>query len=102
VLVKVPALTVTLASALFMAVTTYAMLQLKSQTAVTIAVFGDVFPRGAGTAIEIAITFGWIGLAISSPIIGRITAGSTLQKALLVLPIFSVVMILVNLVLRPR
>jgi fucose permease len=118
VLVKVPALTVTLASGLLMAITTYTMLQLKSQTAVTIAVFcaglamapvfpttlamvGDAFPRGTGTAMGIAITCGWIGLAISSPIIGRITAGSTLQKALLLLPIFSLAMILVNLVLRP-
>jgi hypothetical protein len=49
----------------------------------------------------IVITSGWVGLAVSSPIIGNVAASSSLQKGLLVLPAFSVAMILVNLALRP-
>jgi hypothetical protein len=51
----------------------------------------------------IVITFGWIGLAVSSPLIGSIAGADSanLGTALLVLPVFSVAMILVNLVLRP-
>ena len=118
VLVRVPALTVTLAASVLMALTTYAMLQVQSETAVTVAVFcaglamapvfpttlamvGDAFPRGTGTAMGIAITSGWLGLAVSSPIIGAVTSASTLQRALLLLPLFSAGMIVVNLVLRP-
>jgi len=44
------------------------------------------------------ITCGWLGLAVSSPIIGSF---AHLQTALLLLPGFSVIMILVNLALRP-
>ena len=118
VLVKVPALTVTFAAGLLMAITTYITLQVRSETAVTIAVFcaglamapvfpttlamvGDAFPRGTGTAMGIAITSGWLGLAVSSPIIGAIASASTLQRALLLLPLFSLGMIVVNLLLRP-
>lgn len=118
VLVKVPAITVTLAAAILMAITTFVMLQLHSANAITLAVFcaglsmapvfpttlamvGDAFPRGTATAMCIAITLGWVGLAVSSPIIGHVKAGSDLSHALLLLPLFSVLMILVNLVLRP-
>ena len=51
-----------------------------------------------GTAIGIAVTFGWIGLAVSSPIIGGV-AGSDpkgLKKGLLVIPAASLVMFLVS------
>jgi fucose permease len=117
VLVKVPALTVTLFSAILIALTTFIMLRLDSPVAITAAVFctglsmapvfpttlaivGDTFPRGTATAMGIAITFGWIGLAISSPIIGRVSNGSSLGNALLLLPAFAVVMVLVNVGLR--
>jgi MFS family permease len=69
----------------------------------TLAIVGDVFPRATATAMGIAITSGWIGLMVSSKIIGGI-AGSDptrLKTALLVIPIFSVLMIVVNLILRP-
>jgi len=51
----------------------------------------------------IAITSGWIGLAVSSRIIGAIagTDPGRIKTALLVLPAFSVVMIVVNLAVRP-
>jgi MFS family permease len=67
----------------------------------TVAIIGDVFPRMTGTAIGIGITCGWIGLAVSSRVIGSIAAGdpTRLKKALLVLPGMSVIMILVNLAL---
>lgn len=117
VLTKVPALTVTLMSAIFMAITTYAMLVLNSTTAITAAVFlagismapvfpttlaivGDTFSRGTATAMGIVITCGWIGLAVSSPIIGAMARGNNYHRALMLLPLFSVVMVLVNLVLR--
>ncbi|MBV9406951.1 MAG: MFS transporter [Acidobacteriaceae bacterium] len=117
VLIKVPALTVTLIAAICMAVTTYAMLLLDSTTAITIAVFcaglsmapvfpttlaivGDTFPRGVATAMGIAITCGWIGLAVSSKIIGAIAQGNSYRRALMILPLFSLAMVVTNLVLR--
>jgi fucose permease len=69
----------------------------------TLAMVGDAFPVATATAMGIVITFGWIGLAVSSPIIGSIGGGddTRLGTALLVLPVFSVLMIGVNLILRP-
>lgn len=117
ILHRIPALTVTLASAILMAITTYAMLRLGSPTAITIAVFcaglsmapvfpttlavvGDTFSRGVATAMGIAITCGWIGLAVSSKIIGALAQGQNYRHALMLLPFFSLVMVLTNLVLR--
>ena len=118
ILIKVPALTVTLVAALLMAITTFAMLELQSPTAITAAVFcaglsmapmfptvlaitGDTFTRGTATATGIVITCGWIGLAVSSQIIGALAEGGKYHRALMLIPIFSVLMVLVNLVLRP-
>jgi fucose permease len=120
VLMKVRAATVTLGAAVLMAITTYLMLQSNDPAMAGVAVFcaglamapvfpttlamvGDAFPKGTATAMGIVITCGWIGLAVSSPIIGSIAgAGSAnLKTALLVLPAVSVMMIAVNLVLRP-
>jgi fucose permease len=119
ILISVSGLTVTLAASILMAITTFLMLQTKRPTGAwilaflagvsmapvfptTVALIGDVFPRMTGTAIGIAITFSWIGLAVSSQIIGSIAAGDAarLKKALLVLPGMSVIMIGVNLALR--
>ena len=120
VLTKVAAPTVTLGAAVAMTVTTYLMLQTADPTIAWVAVFcaglamapvfpttlamvGDTFPVATATAMGIVITFGWIGLAVSSPIIGGIAGGSDaeLGKALLILPAASAVMVLVNLALRP-
>ena len=118
ILVKIPALTVTFVVAILMAITTYAMLHLESNGAITAAVFcaglsmapvfpttlamaQDAFPRGTATAMSIVITFGWIGLAVSSPIIGALAEGGTYRRGLMLIPIFSVLMVLVNLALRP-
>ncbi len=117
VLTKVPSLTITLTSAILMAITTYAMLTLGSTTAITAAVFcaglsmapvfpttlaivGDTFSRGVATAMGIAITCGWIGLAVSSKIIGAVAQNNNYRRALMILPFFSLVMVLTNLVLR--
>ncbi len=118
VLIKVPAATVTLASSVLMAITTYAMLQTNDPTSAGIAVFlgglamapvfpttlamvGGAFPNRTATAMGIVITSGWIGLLVSSPIIGSVAGSSGLRTALLLLPAFSVLMIVVNLMMRP-
>ncbi len=119
ILISVSGLTVTLAASVLMAILTFAMLQTRNPTTAwiftflagmamapvfptTVALLGDVFPRMTGTAIGIAITSSWIGLAVSSRIIGSIAGGDSarLKKALLVLPGMSVLMIAVNLALR--
>jgi fucose permease len=111
--------TVTLIAAVLMAVTTYVALQTRKPGIAWIAVFcaglamapvfpttlamvGNAFAVATATALGIVITFGWVGLAVSSRIIGGIAGEdpARLKKALLVLPVFSVLMIVVNLVLR--
>ncbi len=120
ILIRISAANVTLASAALMAATTYLALQSADASVAWVAVFcaglamapvfpttlaitAEAFPRAAATAMGIVITSGWIGLAVSSKIIGAIAGGddTRLKTALLVLPGFSVVMIVVNLALRP-
>jgi fucose permease len=119
ILISVSGLSVTLAASVLMAIMTFAMLQTRNSTVAwiltflagmsmapvfptTVALIGDVFPRMTGTAIGIAVTASWIGLAVSSRVIGAIAAGepARLKKALLVIPGMSVLMIAVNLALR--
>jgi fucose permease len=114
---KLPALAVLLASSVLIGATSVAVLALESTMAVTLAVFcmgltmapvfpttlalvGDNFPHGAATAMGIAITSGWIGLAVSSPIIGVVASITTLRHALLLLPCLGAAMVTVTLVLR--
>ena len=68
----------------------------------TLGITGDAFPKATATAMGIVITCGWIGLAVSSKIIGSLAGGDDkqLKTALLLLPGFSVAMILVSLALR--
>lgn len=120
VLIRIPAPTVTLVASVLMAITTYAMLQTTDAAVAgalvfcaglamapvfptTLAMVGDTFPRMTATAMGIVITCGWIGLAVSSRIIGAIASTDPLRlkTALLVLPVFSGMMVLVNLVMRP-
>ncbi len=67
----------------------------------TLAVVNERFPQTAATATGIATTAGWLGLVVSSPIIGAIAGDDPkrLKKALLVLPVFSAVMAVVALTL---
>lgn len=117
-LINISALQVTLGAAVAMAATTFWMLQSTSPSAAWVAVFcaglamapmfpttlamvGDAFPRMTATAMGIVITCGWLGLVISSPIIGDVAHSQNLGTALLIIPGASAVMILVNLALRP-
>lgn len=119
VLISVPELTVMMASAIAMALTTYLMLKTSvpalagvlvflaglSMAPVfptTLAVVANSFPQMASTALGIVIASGWLGLAVSSRIIGAIAGGESkrLEKALLVIPAFSVLMVAVDLGVR--
>ena len=63
----------------------------------TLGVVGARFTGDtAATAIGTAVTFGWLGLVVSSPIIGGIAGADPkrLKKALLILPAASVIMLL--------
>lgn len=61
-----------------------------------------MFPQRSATARGMVITFGFIGLAVSSRVIGAIAGDDPrrLKKALLLLPASSVIMIAINLALR--
>jgi hypothetical protein len=55
-----------------------------------------------GTAIGFVITCGWVGLAVSSRIIGFIAGGDPqrLKKALLVIPASAVLMVILDLAIQ--
>ncbi|MGD0497220.1 MAG: MFS transporter [Bryobacteraceae bacterium] len=108
--------TVLVAASALMAVTTYLMLQAKSpvmaQSSVflagiamapvfptTLAVVNDRFNALASTATGIALVCGWLGLVVSSPIIGGIAGDdpTRLKKALLLIPAASLIMAVVSL-----
>jgi fucose permease len=119
ILSHVPAVTVTLAGSVAMAVTTFltlrtarpglaaalvflAGLAMAPVFPTTLAIVGDAFPRMTGTAIGFVITCGWTGLAVSSRIIGAIAGGdpTRLKKALLVIPASAVLMVGLDLAIR--
>jgi fucose permease len=118
ILIHVPAVTVTLAASVAMAITTFLMLRTSNATAAAVLVFiaglamapvfpttlamvGNAFPRMTGTAIGFVITCGWTGLAVSSRIIGAIAGDNParLKRALLLIPGAAVLMVGVNLVI---
>lgn len=119
ILIRVPAITVTLVGSAAMAVTTFLVL-LTDRPAVafvfvflaglsmgpvfptTLAIVGDAFPRMTGTAIGFVITCGWTGLAVSSRVIGAIAGGDSLRlrKALLVIPASAVLMVGLDLAIK--
>jgi fucose permease len=115
ILIRVPAIEVTLASSIAMAITTFLMLRTNKPSAAAALVFfaglsmapvfptalaitGAAFPRMTGTAIGFVITCGWAGLAVSSRIIGAIAGGDAtrLKKALLLIPASAVLMVGLN------
>jgi fucose permease len=112
ILIRVPAITVLLFASVVMAISTFLILRLSNPFSAAILVFlaglsmapvfpttlaivGDNFPRMTGTAIGFVITCGWIGLAVSSRIIGFIAGGDPrrLKRALLVIPASAVLMV---------
>ena len=119
ILNRVPAVTVTLVASAAMAVTTFLMLRTNRPAAAfglvflaglsmapvyptTLAIVGDAFPRMSSTAIGFVITCGWLGLAVSSRVIGAIAGGdpARLKKALLVIPASAVLMVGLDLAIR--
>jgi len=111
ILIRVPAVEVTLAASIAMAATTFLMLRTSkpgiafvlvffaglSMAPVfptTLAIAGNAFPRMTGTAIGFVITCGWAGLAVSSRLIGAIAGPDPLRlkKALLLIPASAVLM----------
>src|ERR1700678_2050435 len=119
ILSHVPNITVTLTGSIAMAVTTFLMLRTNHPALAaalvflaglamapvyptTLAIVGDAFPRMTGTAIGFAITCGWVGLAVSSRIIGAIAGGdpTRLKKALLVIPASALFMVGLDLAIR--
>jgi len=121
ILMKTPPLTVTMGSAVLMAITTYSMLQTTSVRAAgvivfctglamapvfptTIALVGNLFKQGTATAIGFTITCGFTGLVVSSPIIGWLSGADPkgLGTGLMVLPICSAMMLGLYLLLRFR
>lgn len=119
ILIRVPAVTVLLFASVVMAITTFLMLRLSNPFSAavlvfvaglsmapvfptTLAIVGDNFPRMTGTAIGFVITCGWIGLAVSSRIIGFIAGGDPrrLKRALLVIPAFAVLMVALDLAIQ--
>jgi MFS family permease len=112
ILIRVPAITVTLVASMAMAVTTLLMLRTRKPAMAlvlvllagvsmapvfptTLAIVGTAFPRMTGTAMGFVMTCGWIGLAV----IGAIAGGDPLRlkKALLLIPASSVLMVGMNL-----
>lgn len=121
VLLRVPAVQVTLAASIAMALTTFLMLRTNRAGMAAALVFlaglsmapvfptalaltGAAFPHMTGTAIGFVITCGWAGLAVSSKVIGAIAGGDPLRlkKALLLIPASAVLMIGLNLAIWAR
>ena len=119
VLINVRPLWVLLAASVAMTVTTSWMLRTTKPVAAAVLVFcagvsmapvyptvlavvGDSFPKMASTALGIVIASGWLGLAVSSRIIGAIAGADAkrLRLALRVIPASSAVMIVLDLVIR--
>lgn len=115
ILAHAPAIEVTLGASIAMAITTFLMLQTNkpglafalvfiaglSMAPVfptTLAITGSIFPRMTGTALGFVITCGWVGLAVSSRIIGSIAGEDPrrLKKALLIFPASAVLMVILN------
>jgi fucose permease len=115
VLAHAPAIEVTLGASIAMAVTTFLMLQTNKPSVAfalvfiaglsmapvfptTLAITGQAFPQMTGTALGFVITCGWVGLAVSSRIIGSIAGNDPrrLKRALLIFPASAVLMIVLN------
>ena len=122
VLVRVAAAKVVIGSAVLMTVTTFWMLHAGTSVAgAAVAVYcvglamgpafptalgltGDAFPNATATSMGLVITAGWAGLAVSSRLVGTIAGSdeSNLANALLLFPVFSLMMVGVSLAIRKR
>lgn len=121
VLLRVSARVVAVVSSVVMTASTAALLRADGATAAGIMAFvaglamapmfpsivalvGDCFPRATATAMGIAITSGWAGLAVSSRLIGAISGRfeGGIATGMLVLPVFSAILILLTLWLQTK
>jgi fucose permease len=119
ILINVRPVWVMLASSIGMTLTTHGMFRTSRASAAgvltflagvsmapvfptTLAMVGDAFPKMASTALGIVVACGWLGLAVSSRIIGAIAGADPkrLSKALLVIPASSIAMIVVAWAIR--
>ena len=115
VLLRVPTRAVAVGCSIAMTATTAVILGLHSATATGIvaflagiamapmfpsmvAIIGDRFSSTTATAMGIAITSGWAGLAVSSRLIGAISSQSAggIGMGMLVLPTFSAVLVILS------
>ena len=118
-LAKASPLPVILASSVAMAVTTFLMLHLSSPVAIavvvflaglamapvfptTIAIVGRIFKQRSGTAIGFAITCGFSGLVLSSPVIAWLSGADPrgIGRGLLLIPVLSLVIVVTLVVFR--
>jgi|SRR5579871_1899620 len=116
ILIKVSALAATASAALLMALTTFAVLHVSTPASAgvlvfctglamapvfptTISIVGGLFRQRTSTAIGFTITCGFSGLMVSSPLIGWLSGSDPqgLGKALLLLPIASLIIVAVDL-----
>jgi fucose permease len=114
-LLRIRAITATLWGAAGMTITTWAILHVHGVAAITACAFlaalsmapifpatlamtGDHFQRVTASAMGIVITSGWIGLAITSRLIGVLAGADNgnLRTGLMVLPVFSILILIVN------
>lgn len=119
-LLKYSATSISFVCSCFMIVTIYWVLHSGSPVVAGVSVFcaglamGPVYPSAMGmvgdsfremtaTYMGIVITWGWGGVVASSWLIGMIAGHDEdrLGRALLLLPVFSAVMVVINLALRP-
>ena len=108
-----------MAASIGMTVTTFAMVRADDPTLIAVAVFaaglamapmfpttlgicGNLFTKMTATAMGIVITSGWVGLTLSSYVIGFAADRTSLGSALLLLPVMAVALIGINLALRPH
>jgi fucose permease len=120
-LIKLRPLTITVGASLLIAITTFSMLHVTNPTAAaailfvvgmsmapvfptTVSVVGDIFAQSSATAIGFTITCGFSGLVFSSALIGWIAGPdpSGISRGLLVLPTFSLALVVVFVVLKSK
>jgi fucose permease len=117
ILIKVTAQTVAVGASVMMLAGTLTLLQANASLLILAAVFvsgfamapvfpsvvaivGDNFPQMTATAMGTVITSGWIGLAVSSRVIGYVSSHSAggVETGFYVIPGFASLMIVVSLV----
>jgi len=118
ILIHEPAILVTLVASIAMAITTFLMLRTNKPTSAfalvfiaglamapvfptALAIVGAAYPNMPGTAMGFVMTCGWVGLAVSSRLIGAIAGGDPLRlkKALLLIPASALLMVGLNVVI---